>query len=64
MDVEQSDRLFARIDAALARINTACERLPANDDGLRQRHDDLRSAVTSSLAQLDELIAQQQGAEG
>jgi hypothetical protein len=48
-----------RIEEALARIEAAAR--PAQTDGdadLRRRHDDLKTCVARSLAELDELLAQ------
>ena len=55
---------FARIDAALARIETAAAKPPRADgdltDGdLAARHERLRSAASQTLRQLDALIAEQ-----
>ncbi len=59
----EGDRIggaVARIEAALARIETAAREprsAPAGDDtGLAARHAALRQAVTHSLAQLDDVI--------
>ena len=58
---DRSNRALARIEAALARIETAgkaaAER-PAEADmqRLQKRHDTLRAAVQESLGQLDLLI--------
>jgi hypothetical protein len=50
---------FARIDAALARIETASVRPPQADGELAARHERLRSAASQTLRQLDALIAEQ-----
>ena len=49
-----------RIEAAIARIERAAARPAEADEALRARHERLRSAVTQSLRQLDELLANQQ----
>lgn len=73
MEHERSTRARARIEAALARIESGAQRSAnrageAELEGLRQRHDKLRSAVQDSLEQLDQLIEGQltggQPAEG
>ena len=58
---DRSSRALARIEAALARIETAAKAAaerPAEADmqRLRKRHDTLRAAVQDSLGQLDLLI--------
>ncbi len=50
---------FARIDAALARIETAAAQAPRADGELAARHERLRSAASQTLRQLDALIAEQ-----
>ena len=45
-----------RIEAAIARIERAAARPAEADEALRARHERLRSAVTQSLRQLDELL--------
>lgn len=52
---------MARIEAALARIEAAAQRAPAQTGAdelarLQARHSALRAAVTDSLEQLDQLI--------
>lgn len=66
MDGDPSDMAFARIEAALARIEAAARNPRASGGGdelarLQQRHDRLRAAVQDSLIQLDQLI---EGAQG
>ena len=61
MDGDRTANALARIEAALARIETAPRRTgPASggDDlqNLQVRHDRLRIAVHETLAQLDEWI--------
>ena len=51
-----SDAL-ARIDAALARIESALPKRLAERDLLATRHDDLRAEVTQALGDIDALIA-------
>jgi len=58
---DRSNRALARIEAALARIETAAKAAaerPAEADmqRLQKRHDTLRAAVQESLGQLDLLI--------
>ncbi len=52
---------FARIEAALARIETVAARPPVADVDLAARHDRLRNAASRTLRQLDALIAEQDG---
>lgn len=52
---------MARIDAALARIEAAAARPLAADQGLADRHDRLRSAVSEALSHIDELLAEHEG---
>ena len=67
MSGERSSRALARIEAALARIEAASRRgapSGASSDelaDLRTRHENLRAAVSDSLAELDQLI---EGAQG
>ncbi|MEN9683022.1 MAG: hypothetical protein RLZZ427_773 [Pseudomonadota bacterium] len=65
MGNERSNRALARIEAALARIESAPRSGMASAAGnaadaelaaLQSRHDQLRQAVQGSLAQLDLLI--------
>ncbi|HVR91713.1 MAG TPA: hypothetical protein VHG29_11570 [Novosphingobium sp.] len=60
MDGDRTTRAWARIDAALARIESAARR-PASqtdaDSNVAARHAKLKQAVAHSLRQLDELIA-------
>jgi hypothetical protein len=62
METGPTNSALDRIEAALARIEAAAAR-PArtrsNDDGLKERHEALQSAVTQSLQQLDLLIGKQ-----
>ncbi len=58
---DRSNRALARIESALARIETAAKaaaQRPAEADlqRLQKRHDTLRAAVQESLGQLDLLI--------
>jgi hypothetical protein len=67
MSGERSSRALARIDAALARIEAASRHgatsVASSDElaDLRARHENLRAAVSDSLAELDQLI---EGAQG
>jgi hypothetical protein len=66
MDEDRSNRAFARIEQALARIEAGSRRPPPVADdaemaALRARHDRLRLAVQGSLEQLDQLIEGTQG---
>ena len=61
MNGDRSERAFTRIEAALARVEAAARRPRvggnvADADTLRAKHEQLRSAVTQSLDQLDRLI--------
>ena len=62
MSGERSSRALARIEAALERIEAAARNRTigaassAELADLRTRHDQLRAAVTDSLAELDHLI--------
>ena len=62
MDGDRTSQALARIDAALARLDTAArashgQRQAAEDlSRLQARHDRLRAAVTDGLQQLDQLI--------
>jgi hypothetical protein len=59
MDGGSVDKALDRIEAALARIEGAVARPIHAEQALRTRHERLRSAVTQSLRQLDELLANQ-----
>ncbi|MFN5243918.1 MAG: hypothetical protein ACK5B7_05715 [Novosphingobium sp.] len=67
MSGERSSRALARIEAALARIEAASRRGAMSGASseeladLRSRHENLRAAVSDSLAELDQLI---EGAQG
>jgi len=65
MEGDRTQRAVARIEAALALIEAAARhaRSPAGDPdaALAARHALLRDAVGRSLAQLDQLIAEQRG---
>lgn len=72
MNGDRSEQALARIEAALARMEAGLARHGAGaphgrgaDDGaevvqLRQKHEQLRTAVTQSLHQLDALIGGEQ----
>ncbi len=47
----------ARIDRALARIETASAALLRDQTALATRHDALRTQIADAIAQLDSLIA-------
>jgi hypothetical protein len=66
MEGDRTQRAVARIEAALARIEAAARHprspstdAPTADAALAARHALLRDAVGRSLAQLDQLIAEQ-----
>lgn len=67
MSGERSSRALARIEVALERIEAATRRgaRPGASSeelaDLRTRHEQLRAAVSDSLAELDQLI---EGAQG
>ncbi|QGN53428.1 hypothetical protein [Novosphingobium sp. Gsoil 351] len=63
MDTSKIDQALARLDKALARAESAAQALPngrsvdaAEYDGLRDRHDQLKQSVASSLRKLDEIL--------
>jgi len=65
MSESRTDAAFARIDNALARIETQAASLASGVEtggtelaDLRQRHENLRAAVGGSLSELDALIAE------
>lgn len=60
MDGGSIEQSLDRIEAAIARIERAAGRLARTDEALVARHERLRSAVSQSLRQLDELLASQQ----
>jgi hypothetical protein len=60
MDGGSVEKALDRIEAALTRIERAAARPSQADEALQARHERLRSAVTQSLRQLDELLASQQ----
>ncbi len=62
MDGDRCERALTRIAAAAERIEAAARKPRAGgDDGelaaLRGRHDRLRTVITQSLAEIDQLIA-------
>lgn len=64
MDTRSIDQALARLDAALARVETAARALPKPSEvdadefaGLQQRHAQLKQTVASSLRQLDDILA-------
>ena len=63
MDTSKIDQALARLDAALQRAEAAAQALPtgrsvdaAEYDGLRNRHDQLKASVATSLRKLDEIL--------
>ena len=65
MSESLTDTAFARIDSALARIETQTALLASGAwssetelADLRQRHENLRTAVGGNLSELDALIAE------
>ena len=65
MSESLTDTAFARIDSALTRIETQTALLTSGAwssktelADLRQRHENLRTAVGGSLSELDALIAE------
>lgn len=63
MDTSKIDHALARLDAALQRAEAAARALPsgpsvdaAEYDGLRNRHDQLKASVATSLRKLDEIL--------
>ena len=63
MDTTKIDQALVRLDTALARVAAAAQALPsgpsvdvAEFEGLRDRHDQLKQSVASSLRQLDEIL--------
>jgi hypothetical protein len=59
MDGGSVEKALDRIEEALARIERAAAQPSPADEALRARHERLRTAVTQSLRQLDELLASQ-----
>jgi hypothetical protein len=65
MNGDRSEIALARIEAALARLDSAARRPQPSGDGndtaqLHRKHEQLRAAVTQSLRQLDALIGEGQ----
>ena len=57
MEGLSSDAAFARINAALDRIEAAASAArPVGDEALAARHEHLRAAVADSLRAMDQLI--------
>lgn len=56
MDPVRNDTAMSRIEAALARIDQATAQAGGGDSNLAERHDTLRTRVTSALVELDTLI--------
>jgi hypothetical protein len=59
MDGASFQNALDRIEAAIARLESAAARPPQKDEALAARHERLRSAVSQSLRRLDDLIASQ-----
>ncbi|MBE5072701.1 hypothetical protein IM511_00095 [Erythrobacteraceae bacterium E2-1 Yellow Sea] len=60
MNGQGIDQAIARIEAALARINSAAELLPANSD-TSAGDSSMRQELASTLKQLDALIESLEG---
>ena len=63
MDTSKIEQALARLDTALQRAEAAALALPtgpsvdaAEFEGLRDRHDQLKQSVASSLRKLDEIL--------
>lgn len=56
MDAGSIDKALQRIESAIARIESAAELRASHDADLQAQHENLKTAVTQSLAQLDKLI--------
>jgi hypothetical protein len=56
MDAGSIGKALERIESAIARIESAAARSASQDADLQARHENLKTAVTQSLAQLDKLI--------
>lgn len=56
MDGDRLEALLARIDRSLDRIEAAAE-APRGDAALAERHERLRRAAQTAVAELDALIA-------
>ena len=63
MDTNQIEQALARLNTALQRVEAAAQALPtgpsvdaAEFEGLRHRHDHLKQSVASSLRKLDEIL--------
>lgn len=63
MDTSKIDQALARLNGALTRAEAAAQALPsgpsvdvAEYDGLRNRHDQLKQSVATSLRKLDEIL--------
>ena len=63
MDTSKIDQALARLSAALNRAEAAAQALPSGPSvdaaefaGLRDRHDQLKQSVASSLRKLDEIL--------
>jgi hypothetical protein len=59
MEGASIENALGRIEAALTRIENAASRVSSSDNQLAERHARLRAAVTTSLQQLDVLLAGQ-----
>jgi hypothetical protein len=62
---ERALHAISRIERALARIETAAQQAPARDDrelnALRHAHQALRGKVQGAIAQIDRLLAANEG---
>jgi hypothetical protein len=63
MDTTKIEQALSRLNAAVARVEAAAKALPtgpsvaaAEFEGLRDRHDQLKQTVASSLRKLDEIL--------
>ena len=61
MEGDPAETALARIEAAMARIEAAASRPITAGDGLVERHERLRGAVSQALSHLDDLIAGHEG---
>ena len=61
MEGDPAELAMTRIEAALARIEAAAARPLAADQGLAERHDRLRGAVSEALSHIDDLLAEHEG---
>lgn len=57
MQGDRAEQALARLEAALARIETSADRAVRRGREVEARHETLREAVTETLGQLDAVIA-------